>query len=224
MRARGFTLIELMIVVAIIAIIAAIAVPNLLSARMQANEAAAVSVLRSVTTAQAQFWKSCYADEDNDGQGEYGSFAELGGVIPARGTSKVSLTSITATMAQVSLSGEVRRSGYIFRMYLPAAGGVGFPESPTPGGMPVMCLDYDLAEVGWCCYAYPQQAEGSGRRTFFVNQQSEILQTEDPNYAGGGCTALKAGAALKVGDITHITGQIAIGTRGADGNFWRPVQ
>ena len=49
---QGFTLNELLIVVAIIAVIAAIAVPNLLDARMAANEASAVSALRSISSAQ----------------------------------------------------------------------------------------------------------------------------------------------------------------------------
>jgi type IV pilus assembly protein PilA len=48
---KGFSLIELLIVVAIILIIAAIAIPNLLRARISANEASAVSSLRSLNTA-----------------------------------------------------------------------------------------------------------------------------------------------------------------------------
>jgi type IV pilus assembly protein PilA len=50
-RKRGFTLVEIMIVVAIIALLAAIAIPNLLSARKTANEAAAKASVRSLSTA-----------------------------------------------------------------------------------------------------------------------------------------------------------------------------
>jgi type IV pilus assembly protein PilA len=52
---KGFSLIELLIVVAIILIIAAIAIPNLLRARIAANEAAAVGTLRTMTTAAVMY-------------------------------------------------------------------------------------------------------------------------------------------------------------------------
>ena len=71
----GFTLIELMIVVAIIAIIAAIAIPNLLRSRMSANEASAVGAMRTISTGEISFQAAGY--DTNDGVNLFGTLNDL---------------------------------------------------------------------------------------------------------------------------------------------------
>jgi len=106
---KGFSLIELLIVVAIILIIAAIAIPNLLCARIQANEASAVASLHALNTAEISYSSAFPAI------GFSASLANLGdgGVNPCPGSATASC------YIDPNLAGGTK-SGYVFT-YAPDA-------------------------------------------------------------------------------------------------------
>lgn len=100
-KQKGFSLIELLIVVAIILIIAAIAIPNLMHARMAANEASAVESLKTINTVMISY-SSAYPTI-----GFPASLANLGGVSPCVPSSA------TACLIPSDLASGVK-SGYTF--------------------------------------------------------------------------------------------------------------
>ena len=102
-KQKGFSLIELLIVVAIILIIAAIAIPNLLRARIAANESSAVASIRTLNTAQISY---------NSAYPTVGFAGTLGALA---GTSCAPPTSAGACLIDTQLASG-NKSGYNFAL------------------------------------------------------------------------------------------------------------
>jgi type IV pilus assembly protein PilA len=100
-HSRGFSLIELLLVVAVILIIAAIAVPNFLQSRLRANEASALSSIRVITTA-AVAYSTTYPD-----LGYPALLTNLGGVEPC------TASPMTACLIEDILA-QGTKEGYVF--------------------------------------------------------------------------------------------------------------
>lgn len=214
----GFTLIELMIVTAIVSIVAGVAVPNLVSSRAVANERAVVATLRTISTAQTQCQARAVLDADHDGRGEALGLAELAGMVPLRdGSAALTPTALAASLGTLDPAGYAGSKGYMIALYLPDAVGDGVLGSPANAA----AIDADQAEIGWACVAWPRSRGRSGSSTFYINQTGEILVAKDAAYNGTVSVPLPGAAMTGVPATTIVGGQLAADTVGADGNTWR---
>ena len=154
---KGFTLVELLMVVGIISVLAAIAVPGLLRARMSGNEASAIGSICTISSAEASFASTC-------GGGGYAiTIADLAAPPTAGGPAFLSSDLVPAA------SGAARKSGYQFTI----TGGTGsnvLAAANTCNG------SANASETEFFATADPISAGLTGRRFFAADQSGLIRQ------------------------------------------------
>jgi prepilin-type N-terminal cleavage/methylation domain-containing protein len=158
-KQKGFSLIELLIVVAIILIIAAIAIPNLMRSRMAANEASAVGSLRTINTAEVTY-STTYPNV-----GFAAALANLGGTAAA--CAGAAGTAASSCLIDDVLSVTAVKSGYNF-------------TAPGVAGLGGIITTYSATAV-------PSALGQSGQRAFFTDQSGVIRY--DATGAGATATS-----------------------------------
>ena len=234
-RNKGFTLIELMIVVAIIAIIAAIAIPQLLRSRISSNETAAIGTLTTLRTVQAQFQQAIVVDQNQNGIGEYGLFQELSGQEIPRGAvgARTPGEFISQELGAVDANGIATKAGYMYLIFLPTDGAGPAASEGDVDLTTTVAANADEQEVRWCCYAWPVSRTETGNRAFVVNQTGTVYQTQNDAdtqlYSGTTTMPVAEAAFIAVAGnppITNLGGRfprLGAAETGADGGNWMPV-
>ena len=154
---KGFSLIELLIVVAIILIIAAIAIPNLLRSRMAANESSAVGSLRTINTA-AVTYSSSYG---NGFPGNLGTLGGPDGVTVATCSNSLLIDSVLS--GQGGATDPSLKSGYNFHVFNGTVA-----VDPIPAGCGTGYSD------GYVAAAYPVSVGTTGQRSFCTDATGVI--------------------------------------------------
>lgn len=167
---QGFSLLELLIVLAIVLIITAIAIPNLLRSKMRANEASAAAALRTMGTANAVYFSVYHV-------GFAGTLAHLGPTSAACAT----LGSACADLMDSTLSGinpltaTPNKAGYRFTYYAPNAA----PSSNAPNST-------------WSAVAVPLVAGNTGTSTFCIDQRGPVWKDSSGNQTTADSTGCAA--------------------------------
>jgi prepilin-type N-terminal cleavage/methylation domain-containing protein len=135
---KGFSLIELLIVVAIILIIAAIAIPNLIRSRMSANEASAVASLRAINTGEVTY--------NNTYPGTFAMLSSLGPDGATCTTPASANACLIDNLLANATSASTAKSGYMFNVTATAAtyASEAEPANPSSTGTRGFCSDQDM--------------------------------------------------------------------------------
>jgi hypothetical protein len=164
-----------------LASLGSVAIPNLSTTRIRANEKTALLTLRAIRSAQRTFRRNLMRDGDSDREGEFGFLTELMGQGRKGEKIRRAGASLMGGM-QVSKQGDLQSSGFFFRTYLPAEDGspIGGHESEQR----IARVDGDLAEAVAVTIAWPVVQGRTGQRSFLLTADGVIYACQDGPYGG----------------------------------------
>jgi prepilin-type N-terminal cleavage/methylation domain-containing protein len=152
-REDGFTLVELMIIIAIISILAAVAVPGLLRARVTGNETSAIASLKVVSSSQIAYTVSC-------GNGGYAPTFVVLGTPPVPGSPAYISADLGSVVAPT-------KSGYNYTL------GAGLGATPGPND-----CHGGVTTSSYYASAVPLTLNATGTRAFAINPSAAIWQNQ----------------------------------------------
>jgi prepilin-type N-terminal cleavage/methylation domain-containing protein len=187
-REKGFTLIELMIVIAIIAIIAAIAIPGLLQAQRASNERNASASLKTLASAEADFRAN---DRDGNKVNDFWTRDVCGlyGVCPTGSTELIKLIEISVAGADIAPLGTAAtptaatetlqtfytqntpKAGYWYRVMNTDEDGTAY--ALTTNGLGWTGAYFNHSKFGFTCYP---QTRSAGRTVYILNEGNTIFK------------------------------------------------
>ena len=173
---RAFTLIELMIVVAIIAIIAAIAIPNLLRSRMAANESAAIAACKEFACAQDIYRRT---DWDGDGVLEYAaSFTGANSLYTKNPATPgdVSMVEKSFAFAEGDPGTASPKAGYVFKIL--TGQGANAPGGATNWVVAGSGASANSMTLGYGLSALAASWDGTGRNSFQISNTGTVYQKD----------------------------------------------
>jgi len=186
MRNKGFTLIEMMIVIAIIAIIAAIAIPSMLRSRIATNETAACASNKALAEAEEIYHRTDY---NTDGVLEYaqhlrgdwsllensGGSGDLACIDKNLGGAEGTTTAGTGG-SNFKGGAAVPKAGYVFGVMTQQGSG-------ATGGVRNYIPDKKHMSLGYAFSGTPAGYDSTGRSTFIINSNGTIFQCDQGSAA-----------------------------------------
>ena len=198
-----------------------IAVPGLLRSRIGSGETSPIGSLKSFSAAQEQFRSQKLVDQDQDGEGEYGTIGELSGNRALRGGGRaVSMSPFLPSIFEpTGPGGSGVKSGYFFIVYL-CGKTRSFTDADVQTGQGV-----DLQEQNFVAYAWPQQHGKTGTRVFAMDAQGTIMQLANSDGTWSGDHVPPPGLAFQDGRDPAVGSGVFVmpGDKGGAKEAWRPV-